>query len=266
MTENNIRTSCANCGQEITENFCSNCGQKKYKRIDRKYLVDELQYTVLHTNKGFFYTIKNLIKNPGKTAREFVDGNRVNHYKPILLAFVLAGITTFLAFKVIGMNVAIDFFEVKYKNDNFMSEFWTKYMYYMSKYFTVITMLGIPFVALGSYFSFKKWKHNYYEHFILMAFAYSTNAIFTVLFLYPIYYLAKDNYLAFMIISQIGSLFSIGVLFWFYKGFYAEKSVGDVIVRLILMMGLLFVFLIIVSIGLGIAYGAYLVKTGQFTQ
>ena len=99
-----MEDNCKNCGTLITGNFCSNCGQKKYKRIDKKYLIDEFQYTVLHTNKGFFYTVKNLFKNPGKTTREFIDGNRVNHYKPILLAFVLTGISTFLAFKVIGIN------------------------------------------------------------------------------------------------------------------------------------------------------------------
>jgi len=66
---------CLNCIDPITENFCSNYGQKKYKSTDRKYLIDELQYSVIHSTKGFFYSIKNSIKNPGKTAKEFIDGN-----------------------------------------------------------------------------------------------------------------------------------------------------------------------------------------------
>ena len=61
-----MEDNCKNCGTLITGNFCNNCGQKKYKRIDKKYLIDEFQYTILHTNKGFFYTVKNLFKNPGK--------------------------------------------------------------------------------------------------------------------------------------------------------------------------------------------------------
>ena len=94
---------CKNCNQVITENFCANCGQKKYKKIDKKYIWDELQYTVFHTNKGLLYSVKNILKNPGKTAKEFIDGNRVNHYKPILLVFVLSGIATFISFKVLSM-------------------------------------------------------------------------------------------------------------------------------------------------------------------
>jgi hypothetical protein len=57
-----MEDNCKNCGTLITANFCSNCGQKKYKRIDKKYLIDELQYTVLHTNKGFFYSVKKFLE------------------------------------------------------------------------------------------------------------------------------------------------------------------------------------------------------------
>lgn len=82
---------CKNCSTEIQLNFCGNCGQKKAKRIDRNYIKDELQYTVLHMNKGFFFSIKQILKAPGRTAREFLEGNRVNHYKPILLVFCYSG-------------------------------------------------------------------------------------------------------------------------------------------------------------------------------
>ena len=67
--------TCLNCNNPVIENFCSNCGQKKYKRIDKKYIWDEIQYTVFHTNKGLLFSVKNILKNPGKTAKEFIDGN-----------------------------------------------------------------------------------------------------------------------------------------------------------------------------------------------
>ncbi len=95
-----MESNCKNCNEIIVENFCGNCGQKTYKRIDKKYIWDEIQYTLLHTNKGFLYSVKNILKNPGKTAREFINGDRVNHYKPILLAFALIiSITIFRYFK-----------------------------------------------------------------------------------------------------------------------------------------------------------------------
>ena len=120
-----MELNCQNCNEIITGHFCSNCGQKKYKRIDRKYILDEIQYTFLHTNKGFLYSVKNIIKNPGKTAREFIDGNRVNHYKPILLAFVLSGISAFISFKIIGLQKIMSSF---YAKENINSAFMNDYM------------------------------------------------------------------------------------------------------------------------------------------
>jgi hypothetical protein len=99
-----MEATCLNCTTEIVQNFCANCGQKKYKRIDRKYIWDELQYSTVHMNKGFFYSLKNTLKNPGKTARTFIDGNRINHYKPIALAFILSGISSFISFKIVGLG------------------------------------------------------------------------------------------------------------------------------------------------------------------
>lgn len=74
-----MKEICKNCQNTITENFCGNCGQKRFKRIDKKYVFDEIQYLALHTNKGFFYSIKKILRNPGKTAKEFI------HFKHIFL-------------------------------------------------------------------------------------------------------------------------------------------------------------------------------------
>ncbi len=92
------------CGNLITENFCGNCGQRKNKRINKTYILDELQDLYAHTNKGFYYTLKKTAINPGKTAREFIEGSRVNHYKPLMFALALSGIASFLSYQVIGLN------------------------------------------------------------------------------------------------------------------------------------------------------------------
>jgi hypothetical protein len=137
--------NCKNCNEAITGNFCVNCGQKKYKKIDKKYVLDEIQYTFLHANKGLLYSIKNILKNPGNTAKEFIDGNRVNHYKPILLTFVLSGISTFLSYKVLGIKEIMSAYNAdKHVESKFMDDSLTV----ISSYSSIITILLLPFLLL----------------------------------------------------------------------------------------------------------------------
>jgi hypothetical protein len=64
---------------------------------ESSYVVEEIQDIFVDVNKGFFYSVFKTLRNPGKTAREYVEGNRVDHYKPIALTFVLAGISIFVS-------------------------------------------------------------------------------------------------------------------------------------------------------------------------
>lgn len=164
-----MEKNCPNCNRVITGNFCSSCGQKKYKRIDKKYIWEEIQYTILHTNKGFLYSVKEIIKNPGKTARKYIDGNRVNHYKPILPAFVLSGISAFVSFKILGLyDILIAYYSSSAANVN--SKFMNEFMSVFSSYNSIIMLLALPFIALATKFVFRKWGHNYYEHIVMIAY------------------------------------------------------------------------------------------------
>ncbi|NMH24132.1 DUF3667 domain-containing protein [Flavobacterium solisilvae] len=266
-----MEDNCKNCGTLITGNFCNNCGQKKYKRIDKKYLIDEFQYTILHTNKGFFYTVKNLFKNPGKTTREFIDGNRVNHYKPILLAFVLTGISTFLAFKVIGMNhMQAKAFAMNNNNDpntqKIAEHIFKEVISFYSNYYTILMMLAIPFFAFASKICFKKWNHNYYEHIVMNAFFYSTYTIYSIIFIYPILYFTRENFTVASLISLL-SFFGLSVLLtWFFKEIYNTKPLGDVIIR-VLGIGAIMIFLFIFIIIIGsFGFAFYLAKTGEIEK
>lgn len=245
-----MKHNCQNCGQIITENFCSNCGQKKYKRIDRKYILDEIQYTFLHTNKGFLYSVKNIIKNLGKTAREFIDGNRVNHYKPILLAFVLSGISTFISYKIIGLNeIMREFYSKQHMNSQFMND----YMSFTSSYNSIIMLMLIPFFALITKLAFRKWGHNYYEHVVMNAYILSFYTIINIVILYPIMYLLKSNIDLIIPLTSMSMLTIPFILLWFFKEFYSNKSLKNIIGRILLIILFTIVFFIffIIAIMIG---------------
>lgn len=159
--------TCLNCGKPVSDNYCGSCGQKKYSRIDGRYILAELQDTILQTNKGFLYSIKNIIINPGKTARQFIEGSRINHCKPILLAFLLSGISAFISYNIIGF---IEIMEKYYSKLNMSSQFMTDYFSFVSSYSSIIMLSLIPFLAIMTKIAFWKLGQNYYEHILMNAY------------------------------------------------------------------------------------------------
>jgi magnesium-transporting ATPase (P-type) len=240
-----MELNCQNCNQIISDNFCGNCGQKKYKRIDKKYIWDEIQYTFLHTNKGFLYSVKNIIKNPGKTAKEFIEGNRVNHYKPILLAFVLSGISAFISFKIIGFKEIMTNYYAKQRiNTAFMND----YMAITTSYNSIIMLLSIPFFAFFTKLAFRKWGHNYYEHIVMNSYVLCFYTLFSIFLVYPLMFLFKSNFDIFVSLASLAMLPIPFILIWFFKELYSDKPLKSVIGRVGLTIGLMILGFILLGI------------------
>lgn len=249
-----MELNCQNCNQFIEYNFCSNCGQKKYKRIDKKYIWDEIQYTFLHTNKGFLYSAKQIILNPGKTAKAFIDGNRINHYKPILLAFVLSGISAFISFKVIGLKEVMSGY---YASQKLNSPFLNDYLTIVSSYSSIIMLSLIPFLALFTKLAFRKWGHNYYEHIVMCSYILCFYTLVTIFFGYPLMFFFKNNMKVFTSVTSLSMLTIPIILIWFFKEFYAHKPWKAVIGRVAVSFGLMllgFILLMILVVIGGIIY------------
>lgn len=247
--------TCLNCANPVIENFCGSCGQKKYKRIDKKYIWDELQYTLFHTNKGLLYSVKNILKNPGKTAREYIAGNRVNHYKPILLVFVLSGIATFISFKMLNLKeVMAAYFAQQKLNSNLIADM----MSFMSSYNSLLMLLCVPLFALVTKIAFRKWGNNYFEHVVMNAYILSFYTLISIFIVYPIMYFFRHSPDAFFNITQISILLVPIILTLFFKAFYKEKSLKTIILKILAVVGLTILgyllFIILAGlIGVGIA-------------
>lgn len=241
---------CKNCSHEIVLNFCGNCGQKKAKRIDRKYIKDEIQYTVFHMNKGFLYSIKNILRAPGKTAREFLEGNRVNHYKPILLVFVVAGISAFLTNTFIHPETILA--EIYQRSSQKIPQFQIQFNSFIFKYQAIVMLLTVPFMAFFTWLAFKKWGYNYCENVVITAYSLIYLQVLSILIVVPVQYFLKGNPELFMPVSSVLTfLLMIGCFVWFYIDFYNNKSAGDVILRLLLLAGILIaIYILLIILGI----------------
>ena len=254
-----MEQTCLNCKSIIITNFCEECGQKKFKRIDRTYVWEEIQYTFLHTNKGFLYSVKNIIKNPGKTAREFIDGNRINHYKPILLVFLLSGISAFISFKIIEFNDIMKSINSKNVQN---SELMNDYMTLLSSYSAFFMLLSVPFFAVTTKLAFRSWGHNFYEHVVMNAYILSFYTLFIIIIFSPLLYIFKDNEQFIMSLIAYTYLPLPFILFWFFKEFYKDKSGKSIFLRVLLTLVIVFVgfilmmiFFVIVGIIFAMFYG-----------
>jgi hypothetical protein len=89
--------NCKNCGEVLSGNFCSQCGQNsKVGKITLQKLIFELSESILQFNGGLPFTFKELTTRPGKSIKDYLNGNRKNHFKPI--AYVLLFSTIYFLF------------------------------------------------------------------------------------------------------------------------------------------------------------------------
>lgn len=223
--------NCQNCNDTIVLNFCASCGQKKFKRIDKKYIWDELQYTFIHTNKGFLYSIKNILKNPGKTAREFIDGNRVNHYKPINLLFLLVAFGTFISTKFIGIDKIM---RNSYTEMGINTKVQEGIMSYIMSYPQIMMVLMIPFCALLTHIVFRKWRNNFYEHLVINTFMLNFYSLINLIFIYPSLFLLRKGAPSTVLgIMNLSYLILPFMFYYFFKEFYPTETSKRIIIKVI---------------------------------
>ncbi len=94
MTGSKLIHKCKSCGFSGSGNYCCHCGQSfKTKRISIKELLPELFRFFTHIEKGFFYTLKQLIVAPGRMQLTYIEGKRNIHQKPFSMFLMCATIT-----------------------------------------------------------------------------------------------------------------------------------------------------------------------------
>lgn len=177
---------CANCDRAIDgtdQKFCPACGQPTpAHRIDWHFLGHELEHSVLHMDRGILYTLKNLMLRPGHLIRDYIDGRRVHHVKPLLLTMVSAAFVVFLTNYLSGGDVMGAAFsrgfadatrgggDAKFDPAPIFAAFeavntWTNHHY------AAVTLMLLPLEAAAFKLAFWRWRNlNYPEWLVITAF------------------------------------------------------------------------------------------------
>lgn len=157
--------TCKNCDRPLQGKFCSQCGQKaNTRRIDRHWLMHELQHSLFHVDKGILYTLKELYTRPGHAMREFLEGKRVKHFRPVALIMILAAIYS-IGFQLTGQEVSK---VVANTNDQRVDT--AAAMEVFMKYYALFELCTVPIYAFWSWLLMRRFGHNYMEHLVINAF------------------------------------------------------------------------------------------------
>lgn len=220
--------TCKNCNQHFNGHFCNNCGQTaNTHKMNFHFLRHELQQGLLQFDRGILYTSKQLFTRPGNSIREFIEGKRVNHFKPISLIITLATIYGILyhyfninLLKRDFINSFIEGFNSSIDGSLFLSI--DKINEWIGSNYSWTVLLLLPLYAFGSFLAFRQSGYNYVEHLILNAFLTGQRLLLHIAF-FPLLYLYNET-TTLATISAITDIVCFALMVWGYVQFFRKYS------------------------------------------
>ena len=237
-----MNKKCKNCGEFAQSNYCSNCGQStETGRIDLHYLSHEIQHSVFHVDRGILYTIKELLTRPGYTIKNYLDGKRVNYFKPFAFVVILSTIYGFIA----------HFFDV-YPESSIMLDMGNESARYnqmtlewLYSHYSMAMLFLSTFSALSSYLIFRKSGYNYLEHLVIYSYIVGIQ-IFLFLLSYIFYYNFPSIWIIY-IVSVLAYSYNVWVLFQLFNDGSWVKTIVKVLVCFVLSMLMIFAVSLVIS-------------------
>lgn len=178
---------CRNCETRFTGKFCSHCGQKYDDReIDFRFFWHDVQHGLLHFDKGILFTLKELLTRPGYTIRDYIDGKRVRHFKPLSFLIVLGGI----------YGIMSHYFDEKITlaitTGSDIKEFFDPAVIaeWIRSHYAIYSLALVPLYSLCTFLAFRKEKYNYFHHIIINSYI-SGISIFVSFVMFPVIFLFK---------------------------------------------------------------------------
>lgn len=205
---------CKNCNKIFKGHYCNNCGQTaETHKINAHFLWHDIQHGLLHFDEGIPYSLKQLFTRPGHSIREFIEGKRVKHFKPLSLVAVLGALYGFLC----------HYYEINiFANTNDDGIDLSDYNEWMAAHFSWVTIATIPIYTIGTFIVFRKQGYNFFEFFVLNTFK-ASQRLFVQILTFPILlYLSSKNH-----VEKFSTMtYIIGVIltFWTNIQFFNKMS------------------------------------------
>lgn len=235
--------NCKNCGHIVEGEYCNHCGQKtNVGRITFSSLLNELTESIFQIDRGFFYTLMQLFESPGKSIKEYLNGKRRRHFKPIAYLITFSTIF-FIISKMIGQNTWMDDLITGFAKGGSNKEEIPEVLNWIAKNYAYATLMLIPVFSFASFISFWGTGKNYIEHLVINSYVTGQQAI-----LYSIFTILK-KFIGGEIFDLLPVVIAVSyaiIVFWqiFEKGNRMKillRSLLTYVLYLILSFGILIV-------------------------
>ena len=239
---------CANCGRAIAgadQKFCPACGQPTpAHRIDWHFLGHELEHSVLHMDRGFFYSLKQLMLRPGHFMRDYIEGRRGNQAKPLLLLMVMSAVVVLLSKYLAGEGVVDSAVLAGASAGSeagggspldpaLMAHASKVAADLMNQYFAAFTLLLLPLEAAAFRLAFHRvGTLNYPEWLVITALLTVQTFVFWALLLILHRWIPQPSTWA-VLLSMVYAVFS---LVQFFQGYQRWKSVLRTLLALVIFL------------------------------
>ena len=238
-----MEITCKNCKKTFKGHYCNNCGQPAdTHRINAHFLWHDIQHGLLHFDNGIPYSVKQLFTRPGHSIREFIEGKRIRHFKPLSLVAVLGALYGFLYhYFHINLFQASTDLEIDF-ND---------YNEWMATHFAWVTIATIPIYTIGTYIVFRKQGYNFVELFVLNTFK-AAQRLFVQILTFPFLIYLNNTHHAERF-SSITYTIGLVLIFWTNIQFFNNMSKArafflTILSHIIFLICFLILFFIVLAI------------------
>lgn len=250
-------TNCLNCATLLTadDRFCPNCGQKTdTHRLTMSHIWHDLTHAITHTDKGFFYTIKELAIRPGRVALEYVAGKRKKYFNPFSFLIIIMGVYL----------VANSFFKPYIPPENsipgkpplaFRTEAQKKRFMeamdrgrkvgeFVNNKTNIVLFISTPFIAAVLWLLFLKKRRYYAEHLAAMAYLNGFLSLLTIFVFGPLIYFTREtpSYKFVYYAMMLSHVLYVGLMYHGFMGYKTSgayfKTIGAGIVAILAWAGL----------------------------
>lgn len=212
------------------------------------FLWHDIQHGLLHLDKGIFFTVKEMFTRPGYAVKEFLEGKRVRHFRPISFVLVLAGICGFL-FHYFQINILADKIQIDGSGAqaDALKRTLDRANEWVTSHYAFVALLEVPIFSIGTWFAFRKAGYNYIEHIVLNAYLSGLRLIMQII-IFPVYIYLTDIELL-KTISKTLDLIWLVMLMWAFRQFFKPMKKKEIYSRGVLSFVISAVILSAILIG-----------------